>query len=373
MKYCVIMCGGAGTRFWPHSRDEYPKQFLDFFGTGRSLLQLTADRVTRLMPKENIFLLTNRRYAPLIREQLPDIPEANILKEPARRNTAPCICWAAHHIQAIDPDASIVILPSDHLILKEDAFVKTISAGFDFVSGGDRLLTIGIKPTSPHTGYGYIQFGAKVGGPVCSGTENSDEIGEICDNFYKVRSFTEKPNEDMAKLFLQSGDFYWNAGMFLWRADSILKAFEKYDPETAAVFDKGAGVWGTPEEEKFIEENYPSAPSISIDYAIMEKADNVFVETADLGWSDVGSWKALYETSPKDQNGNVTQNSRVLENDCHDTIFAVRGDKIVVAAGLNDYIVADNGNALLIYPKELEQKIRQVVNEVRDKFGPDYV
>ncbi len=358
MRYCVIMCGGVGSRFWPHSREQKPKQFLDFFGSGKSLLQLTVDRVRDLIPAKNIYLVTNKQYDKLIQEQLPDIPAENILKEPARRNTAPCICWATHHIYARDPLASIVTLPSDHLVLKEKAFLEALERGFEFVEAGDRLLTLGIQPTSPQTGYGYIQEGVKVHG---------------LSNFFKVKSFTEKPNLEMAELFLSTGEFYWNAGMFLWRADTVLRAFDKYAPEIASLFEKGSAVWDTPREEAFIQENFPSSPSISIDYAIMEKADNVFVETVDLGWSDVGSWKALYDASPKDRNGNVTQNTRVLASDCKDTMFAVTGDKIVVAAGLKDFIVADAGNALLICPKDMEQKIRQMVNDVKDRFGDQYV
>lgn len=354
------MCGGVGSRFWPHSREERPKQFLDFFGTGRSLLQLTVDRVAGIVPHQNIFLVTNKRYSALIREQIPEIPPQNILEEPARRNTAPCVCWASHHIAAIDPEASIVTLPSDHLVLKEEAFREALRRGFEFVESGDYLLTLGIQPTSPQTGYGYIQQGDKV------------KTGEY-DNFYKVRSFTEKPNREMAELFISTGEFYWNAGMFIWNANSILRAFEKYDPDTAHLFDSAIGLWGTPGEHTFIEKHYPSAPSISIDYAIMEKADNVYVQTVDLGWSDVGSWKALYDASPKDAQGNVTQKTRVITQDCTDNIIAVEGDKIVVLAGLTDYIVADSGNALLICPKDMEQQIRQVVNDVKDRFGEKYI
>ena len=360
MRYCVIMCGGVGSRFWPFSREERPKQFLDFFGTGRSLLQLTYDRVLEIVPRERIFFVSNRRYAPLIREQLPDVAPANILLEPARRNTAPCICWAAHHIFALDPDASIVTLPSDHLVLKENAFHEAIVKGLEFVEKGDRLLTLGIHPSSPHTGYGYIQQGQHVSGEA--------------DNLLKVKSFTEKPDLELAKVFLSSGEFFWNAGIFLWRADSVLKAFSRYDTETAQLFDAGNGLYATPREAEFIETNFPLAPSISIDYAIMEKADNVYVETVDIGWSDLGSWKALYETSPRDHNGNVTQNCRVLHNDCHDSVFAVSDpDKIIVASGLDGYVVADSGNALLIYPISEEQRIRQVTNDVKDRFGEKYI
>lgn len=352
------MCGGVGSRFWPFSRNDRPKQFLDFFGTGRSLLQLTVERILPLIPAENIILVTNAAYAGIIREQLPDIRESNILLEPARRNTSPCVCWAAHHIQALDPEAVIVTLPSDHLILKEEEFRNVLAEGLAFAAADDNLLTIGLRPTSPHTGYGYIQIGKPV----------ADWEG-----IAKVKSFTEKPNLDMARIFVESGEFYWNSGMFLWRADSILKAFSKYDPETAALFDAGIPDFGTPRETAFIESAFPQAQSISIDYAIMEKADNVFVKTADIGWSDLGSWKALFDTAPKDENRNVTQGCRILSHDCHDSVFAVRGDKVVVAAGLDGYIVAENENALLIYPMAEEQKIRQVVNDVRARFGDKYI
>lgn len=352
------MCGGVGSRFWPFSRNDMPKQFLDFFGTGRSLLQMTVDRILPLIPAENIILVTNRDYAGIIREQLPNIKPENILLEPARRNTAPCVCWAAHHIKALDPEASIVTLPSDHLILKEESFLRVLEEGMNFVEQGDRLLTIGIRPSSPHTGYGYIQ----VGNPI-------EEWDGIC----KVKSFTEKPDLDMAKVFLESGEFYWNSGMFLWTAKSILRAFERYAPEIANVFDASEKAYGTPEEASFINREFNKAPSISIDYAIMEKADNVYVKTADIGWSDLGSWKALYETSPKNREGNVTQGCKVLAHDCRNNVFAVTGDKIIVAAGLENYIVADNDNVLMIYPIEEEQKIRQVVNDVRNLFGEKYV
>lgn len=351
------MCGGVGSRFWPFSRSNKPKQFLDFFGTGRSLLQLTYDRMLPITDPEHIILVTNNAYYELIREQLPEVRKENILLEPARRNTAPCICWAAHHIYALDPEASIVTLPSDHLILRESEFHEVIGRGLDFVENGDRLLTIGLKPTCPHTGYGYIQRGEPAG------------EGEIM----KVKSFTEKPNLEMANVFLNTGEFFWNSGMFLWRADSILKAFERYAPEMAAIFDIGNGKYATPQEMDFIDTSFASAPSISIDYAIMEKADNVYVETADLGWSDLGTWNALYECSPKNQDRNVTQNANVLAHNCTGTLFATGPDKIIVASGLEGYIVADNGNALLIYPLDEEQKIRQVVNEVSTRFGDKYV
>lgn len=356
-RYCVIMCGGVGSRFWPFSRSMMPKQFLDFFGTGSSLLQMTIDRVRPLVPVENIILVSNEAYKPLLKSQLPDIPEENILLEPARRNTAPCVCWAAHHIYARDPQASIMTLPSDHLILKELAFQQAMSQGMDFVETHDALLTLGIKPTAPETGYGYIQQGLS-----CTD----------CDYVAKVKCFTEKPDLEMAKILLASGDFLWNSGIFLWRASIVLKAFETLAPDVAEVFDSGKDVFGTPREREVIDEIFPVAPSISVDYAIMEKAPNVFVMPVNLGWSDLGTWGALYDISPKNNEGNVTQNCKLLTKDCTGSLFAIKGDKIVVASGLKDYIVAENGNALLIAPRSQEQEIRTMVNEVKSNFGPDY-
>lgn len=352
------MCGGVGSRFWPFSRSGMPKQFIDFFGMGKSLLQMTVERIRPIVGDEHIILVTNSAYADIIREQLPDVKPSNILLEPARRNTAPCICWAAHHIAALDPEASMVVLPSDHLVMKEEAFQKAITEGFEFVENGDRLLTLGINPTSPHTGYGYIQKGVSC----------TDHNGIL-----KVKSFTEKPSLDMAEFFLASGEFFWNSGIFLWTAKSILDSFERLAPGIANVFDAGESLYATPEETTFIAEAFPSAPSISIDYAIMEKAGNVFMKTVDLGWSDLGTWKSLYEVSPKNTEGNVTQNCKILTRDCTGNVFAVSGDKIIVAAGLNDYIIADNGNALLIYPIADEQKIRQVVNDVKSRFGEEFI
>lgn len=349
------MCGGVGSRFWPFSRREKPKQFLDLFGSGTSLLQATYERVLPLVAAENILIATNREYYDIVREQLPDIKEENILLEPARRNTAPCICWSAHHIMARDPEASIATLPSDHLILKEAAFQEAMKKGFEFVENGDRLLTLGITPSSPHTGYGYIQKGTPTD----------------IDSIMKVKSFTEKPTEDVAKLFVKSGEFFWNAGIFLWTAKSILKAFDECAPKMASIFQ--GGDYTTAGEREFIERAFLQASSISIDYAVMEKAANVYVETVNLGWSDLGSWKALYDVSPHNIHGNVTQNCRLLASDCQDTIFAVGGDKIIVADGLKDYIVADSDRALLIYPKEKEQELRHIVNEVKERFGDEYV
>lgn len=357
-RYCVIMCGGVGSRFWPFSRRNMPKQFLDFFGTGRSLLQMTVDRIRDIVSPDRVILVTNADYVPLIKEQLPEIPEENILAEPARRNTAPCICWAAHHIYARNENASIVTLPSDHLILKEKAFIEAIEKGLTFVESRDALLTLGITPSRPDTGYGYIQQGRKV---------------EDFPDFRKVKSFTEKPSMEMAKVLLASGDFYWNAGIFLWTAKSILKAFSKYAPEIAEIFDAGKKFYATPEEYAFIEKAYPNATSISVDYAIMERADNVYLLAVDLGWSDLGTWNALYDVSPKNREGNVTQKCRLLAENCSGSVFAVQGDKVIVVDGLRDYIIADSDDALLIYPLKKEQEIRRIVTDLRTRFGEKYI
>lgn len=358
MRYCVIMCGGVGTRFWPFSTNDRPKQFLDFFGTGRSLLQMTVDRICPSVPLENIILVTNKQYAPLIKEQLPEIKDSNILLEPARRNTAPCVYWAARHIFALDPQASIVTLPSDHLVLRENDFCKAIDEGFDFVESGNRLLTLGIKPTGPNTGYGYIQQG---------------KPQEGYPGIFKVKSFTEKPNIDMARMFLESGEFFWNAGIFLWKASSILEAFDKYAPEIALTLNAPENVYATSRESEFIDNNFPNCINISIDYAIMEKASDVYVKTVDFGWSDLGTWKALYEASPRNSEGNVTQNCPCFTTDCSGSIFATQGDKIIVAAGLKDYIVADTEKALLIYPINEEQKIRNIVNDIKSRYGDKFL
>ena len=357
-RYCVIMCGGVGSRFWPFSRGRMPKQFLDFFGTGRTMLQMTFDRLLPFVTHDHIIVITNEMYAPLVAQQLPEIPAGDILGGPARRNTAPCVCWSAHHIYSLDPEATIVTLPSDHLILKEESFINALEECIGFADRSGGLLTLGITPTAPKTGYGYIQKGERV--------EGSDRI-------MKVKAFTEKPDAAMAELFVSSGEFFWNSGIFIWRADAILKAFAEYAPDIASIFDTGESLYATEGEQAFIEREFPNAPSISIDYAIMEKADNVYVMTVDLGWSDLGTWKALHEVSPKTRQGNVTQNSKVFAPDCEGSIFATTDDKLIVAYGLKDYIVAENGNTLLICPMSEEQKLRQTVNEVRDIYGEEYI
>ena len=355
-RYCVIMCGGVGSRFWPFSKAALPKQFIDFFGTGRSLLQTAMDRIQGIVPLNNILLLTNESYAPLIKQQLPEIQDSQILLEPARRNTAPCIAWAAHHIKALNPNAKMMVAPSDHLIINVEKFRQSVLDAFDFIEGRDALVTMGIKPSRPETGYGYIQVGEPVQG-----------------NFSSVKTFTEKPDENLARIFLESGEFFWNSGMFFWSADSILKALNTCAPEIDAVFERGKQYFGTAQEMEYINANFEACPSISIDFAVMEKARNVYVETVDFGWNDLGTWRSLYDNSPKNSDGNVTQKCKALMFNSHNNIVAIKGDKLVVASGLEGYIVADVDDALLIVPLEEEQRIKQYVNEVKSKFGDKYL
>lgn len=355
-RYCVIMCGGIGSRFWPYSRTDRPKQFIDFFGTGRSLLQMSYDRILSIVPAENVIVVTNTQYANLVREQLPDIKPENILLEPARRNTAPCIAWAAWHIAAIDPEASMIVTPSDHLITREQEFVSSVLRGFEFAESHDALLTLGIKPSRIETGYGYIQIGSQV----------EEGINE-------VKTFTEKPNRELAKVFVDSGEFFWNSGIFIWSAKSIKNALANHAPDVARVFQTGEGQFNTPAETAFIEANFPGCMGISIDFAVMEKASNVFVECVSFGWNDLGTWSALYDNSPRNRDGNVTQRCNVLAYNSSGNIFAVKGEKLIVVDSLQDYIVADSGDVLLICPKSEEQRIKNMVNDAKVNFGDKYL
>lgn len=351
------MCGGIGSRFWPYSRARLPKQFIDFLGTGRSLLQMSFDRVRSIIPADNILIITNERYASLVAEQLPELPAANILLEPARRNTAPCIAWAAWHIAARDPEASMIVCPADHVITRERLFEEAVVKGFGFVEANDALLTFGIAPSRPETGYGYIQIGEQV----------APEIN-------KVKTFTEKPDLELAKVFVETGEFFWNSGIFLWSAEAIRAAFRRHVPDIAAVFDSAPAqtFLSHASEISFIEKQFPGCMNISIDYGVMEKAENVYVETVRFGWNDLGTWSALYDLSPKNAEANVTQNCNVLAYNSHGNIFAVRGEKLIVADGLTDYIVADADGVLLICPKAREQKIKQMVTDARLKFGEKF-
>ncbi len=354
--FCVIMGGGIGSRFWPFSRKALPKQFLDFFGTGHSLIQQTYDRFRKIIPAENIFIVTNDRYAALVKRQLPELADEQILLEPARRNTAPCIAWASYHIRAINPNANIVVAPSDHLILKEGEFLDIITKGLEYVTRSEILLTLGIRPCRPETGYGYIQIDGQVG-----------------DNFYKVKSFTEKPEAELAKFFVESGEFYWNSGIFVWNVNTIIKAVELLLPELAAKLELGKDVYGTPDEKKFIDENFPACPNVSVDFGIMEKADNVYVSLGDFGWSDLGTWRSLYDLSPKDEGNNVTLKCQTMFYGSKDNIVVLPGDKLAVIEGLEGYLIAESDNVLLICKKNEEHVIRKYVNDAQIKLGEDYV
>lgn len=326
-------------------------------GTGRSLLQMTFDRILPLVPAERIIVVTNAVYHSLVSQQLPELRPENILLEPARRNTAPCIAWAAHHVMAHDPDASMVVMPSDHLITRERVFLQALERGFEFVESRDALLTLGIKPSRPETGYGYIQVG--------------DAVGH---DFNKVKTFTEKPNLEFAQMFLKSGEFMWNSGVFLWTAANLLKAMREYCPDVALRFDAPEAFASPQTEAQFIERAFPACPSISIDYALMEKAPNVYVEQVDPGWSDLGTWSALHEHSPKNMHGNVTQGCAVMSYATVGSVFSVsRPEKIVVVDGLTDYVVADTDDVLLICPLSHEQQIKQYVNDVNQSLGDKYL
>lgn len=354
--YCVIMSGGIGSRFWPFSREARPKQFLDFFGTGRSLLQMTVDRFKKILPLENIFIVTNKEYAQMIANELPELSSNQILLEPMRRNTAPCIAFATYHINSFNPDANIVVAPSDHLILKEDEFLRIIQNAFSFVEKNDTLLTLGIRPSRPETGYGYIQMSE-----------------EKLDGVTKVKVFTEKPNLELAKVFFESGEFLWNSGIFIWNNRTILNSFRQHLPEITNRFDLGKDAFGTDKEKAFIDENFPFCPNISIDYGVMEKASNVYVQAADFGWSDLGTWGSLYEISDKDQDANASLISESLFFDSSENVVTLPAGKLAVIQGLDGYIVAEADGVLLICKKEEEQRIKQFVTDVKLKYGEKYI
>ena len=369
--YCVIMAGGVGSRFWPFSREERPKQFLDFFGTGKSLLQMTVDRFRPIVPIENVFIVTNVAYKQMILEQIPDLAEGQILCEPARRNTAPCIAYATAHIRALclnragltaanqdwsrpEMQANIVVAASDHLILEEEKFRQTILKAFDFVSQHKAIATLGMSPTRPETGYGYIQFLVE--------SQKSKE--ESLYGIYPVKTFTEKPNLEMAKVFLQSGDFLWNSGIFIWSLETISEAFRVYLPEVADRFREGELLMGTEKEEDFIEEIFPKCPNISIDYGIMEKAENVYVLPSSFGWSDLGTWGSLYELSEKDAEGNVSLHSEAHFHEAKGNIVVLEKGKVAIVQGVDDMIIVEEAGKLLVCKKAEEQRIKQFVSEL---------
>lgn len=355
--YVVIMAGGIGSRFWPMSRTPHPKQFLDILGTGKSLLQQTWDRCKKVVPQENILIVTNAQYRGLVTEQLKGIKPSQILLEPARRNTAPCIAYAAFRIKAKNPSASMVVAPSDHLILKDKEYVDLINKALAQVEENDSLITLGITPTRPDTGYGYIQF--------------QEAKGD--DGVHKVKTFTEKPDLEMAKTLVKSGEFLWNAGIFIWSVKGIISAFEKLMPDMYQLFAEGEGTFGTKDEKKFIQSAYTQCKSISIDYGVMEKAKNVYTIAADIGWSDLGTWGSLYSYSEKDEEGHVIQGKNVLTYDSKNCIVNVPKNKLVVLEGMEDMIVVENDDILLICKQEDEQHIKRIVNDVKVTKGEKFV
>ncbi len=342
------MAGGIGSRFWPMSKPSHPKQFIDILGTGETLIQQTYNRLQRICPKENIFIVTNEKYKALTLEQLKEISDEQIICEPTMRNTAPCIAYANFKIAAKNPNANIVVAPADHLILKEDEFERVINLALNYTAKNDCLVTLGITPSRPDTGYGYIQF-------------NEDVDNEI----KKVKTFTEKPNLELAKQFVKSGDFCWNSGMFIWSLKSIQKAYKSLLPNIYASFKAGEKFYNRPEEYTFIKETYASCKNISIDYGIMEKANNVYVVSADIGWSDLGTWGSIYNHLSQDENKNAIAAKHVMLYESDGNIINVPDNKLVVLQGLKDYIIVDTKTALLVCKKKDEQKIKQFVTDIK--------
>jgi mannose-1-phosphate guanylyltransferase len=359
--FCIIMAGGVGSRFWPLSRQGHPKQFLDILGTGKTFIRQTFDRFRQVIPEENIFIVTNSDYKDLVTEQLPELNPANVLLEPLRRNTAPCIAYASFRIRKLNPGARIVVAPSDHLIIREEEFLRVVQSGLDFVDANKALLTLGIKPSRPETGYGYIQVNGET------------DLAKEFPGFRKVKTFTEKPDIKLARVFVESGEFFWNSGIFFWSLETIMSAFSGHLPEIYSLFAEGDPVYGTAEEEQFITNVYPHCKSISIDYGIMEKADNVFVLGSDFGWSDIGTWGSLHEHQTKDSRGNAISGEGVFGYELDGCIIRIPDDKLAVIEGLKDYIVVESDGILLVCRKSEEQSIRQFVNEVKMKKGEQYL
>ncbi|HVZ55786.1 MAG TPA: mannose-1-phosphate guanylyltransferase [Chitinophagaceae bacterium] len=355
--YVAIMAGGIGSRFWPMSRLNYPKQFLDVLHTGKTLIQQTYERYSRVVPPENIFVVTSQEYASLVASQLPQLPTQNILGEPYRKNTAPCIAYISFKLHQIDPLASLIVAPADHLVLEPEAFVTVSKKALEFVGHINALVTLGIKPTYPNTGYGYIQH---------------DSVA-VAPDVYKVKTFTEKPNRDLARTFLASGDFLWNAGIFFWKIDNILKAFEKYLPEMYDVFAAEKDRFNTPGETAALEQAYQLCTNISIDFGILEKADNVYVIPASFGWSDLGTWNSAWENMEKDYLGNAVAGNKVMVIDSTKCMVHVPDNKLVLLQGLEDFILVDTQDVLLVCKREKEQEIKEYVAEVRRNMGDRFL
>jgi mannose-1-phosphate guanylyltransferase len=355
--YVAIMAGGIGSRFWPVSRTKHPKQFLDLLGTGRSLIQWTYNRFQHICPKENIYFITNQSYIKTLKDQIPEINDANIISEPSRKNTAPCAAYFAHKMMALNPNANIIMSPADHLIMDERAFERTAYDALDFVSRHDALLTLGIKPTRPDTGYGYIQY----------------DVEEELDKVYRVKTFTEKPSLELARTFLKSGDFLWNSGIFVWNVKTIMSELEKYLPEMHEVFLQATDAYNTPREFEVINELYSQCTNISIDYGIMEKAKNVYVIPSYFGWCDLGTWESAYENSSKDYLGNAVYGDNVMVVDATECMVKAPKEKLVVLQGLEQFIVIDTNDVLLICERNREQQIKEYVAEVKRNKGDKYL
>ncbi len=341
--YAILMAGGVGSRFWPVSTQQFPKQFHDMLGTGDTLIQKTFSRLSKLIPEENILILTNALYNDLVLEQLPQVKQEQVLLEPAMRNTAPCILYASLKIQKENPDAVMVVAPSDHWIEDEQAFIDNLKQSFDYAQNQDVLMTLGIKPTFPNTGYGYIEYG----------TQDQEPIK-------KVFQFREKPDYETAKTFLQSGNYLWNGGIFIWSVKSITEAFKKFQPGMCSLFQGGHDSYNTPDEKTWVNDNYADADNISIDYAVMENADNVYVLPATFDWNDLGTWGSLHDKLDKDVNNNTVVNAKLFIENSSNNIIRTDKEKIVIIDGLNDYIIVDKEKILLIYPKEKEQEIKKI-------------
>lgn len=356
--YCLILAGGKGRRLWPCSREDRPKQFLDFFSTGRTLLQQTYDRMADFIPPENIYISTNHIYCDLVKEQLPELPEEHILSEPIFRNTAPSVAWATYRILHINRNARLVVVPSDHAVFKEDVFKANIVDGLDFVGDNDCLLTMGVKPTRPEPGYGYIQLGER----------------SVRDDVFRVKSFTEKPDRDFARMFMESGEFYWNTGLFLSNITYLCERFKLMFPPVLRKLETSGEPYSIERELEFIKENFPSYPNLSMDYGILENNENVYVMICDFGWADLGMWHSIYESMSKGDGDNVIISSHVIAEDCRNNIIKLPDDHMGIINGLDGYIVAEKGNVLLICKKEDSSAlIRKYVNEVQVKYGDEFI
>lgn len=358
--YAILMAGGVGSRFWPVSTQDFPKQFHDMLGTGDTLIQKTFNRLARLIPQENIFILTNERYNDLVLEQLPGISQRQVVLEPAMRNTAPCILYAALKIQKENEDAVMIVAPSDHWIEDESAFCQNVQQAFDFCSQNNALVTLGIEPTFPNTGYGYIEF------------EKNTTDSNPNENIKKVAQFREKPDYNTAKSFIAQGNFLWNAGIFMWSVSSVVNAYKTNQPDLFELFEKGIEVYNTDLEDNFIRDNYGRAENISVDYAIMESSKNVYVIPATFDWNDLGTWGSLYDKLDKDSNKNAVVNAQTLAEDASGNMIRTKNEKVVVVDGLKDYIIVDNNEVLLIFPKDKEQDIKKVLQAVKENFGEHY-